>query len=87
VFRGHIIANSGELNNVTIKENALFQGKIISGPLVLSNEAPCTEESSYNTGTSAKVIIDTEVARLGIASPISGVYTKTVYGSKYRNRN
>lgn len=38
-FRGRIEANSGILNNITILENALFQGNISSGPLIVSAQA------------------------------------------------
>jgi hypothetical protein len=37
-LRGHIEADSGELNNVTIKEQAVFLGTINSGPVFISNE-------------------------------------------------
>jgi hypothetical protein len=37
-IRGHIEADSGTLNNVTIKEQAIFLGTVNSGPVFISNE-------------------------------------------------
>jgi len=51
-FRGHIEADSGVLNNIAILENALFQGNISSGPLVVSAQAADdTPLKSYSAGT------------------------------------
>jgi len=37
-IKGHIEADTGELNNVTIKEQALFLGTVNTGPVYISNE-------------------------------------------------
>ena len=55
-FHGRIEADSGELNNVIIKEDALFSGNIISGPLKLLNTGTTTDSFYFGIGTNAQYI-------------------------------
>jgi hypothetical protein len=82
VIYGTINADSGELNNVTIKENALFMGNIISGPLKLTDETPASNTFPYNIGTRADTIVAAELGRLGIRiSTGGGINWRQVKGS------
>jgi len=56
-FRGRIEADSGELNNVTIKEQAVFLGTVHTGPVYISNEntAPVAP-TVFNSGTQIRNI-------------------------------
>jgi len=72
-FSGHIEADSGyirnmDIDNVTIGSEALFLGSIISGPLVLVNEAPVSAQIDYGAGTSAYNLVRTERVRLELPS-------------------
>jgi hypothetical protein len=74
---GHVKADSGELNNVTIKEGAVFLGTIHTGPVFISNEttAPVAPRV-FNSGTSIGDIM----------SFLGGVGTFNINGS-YGNRS
>lgn len=59
IARGHIEADSGELNNVTIKEQAVFLGTISSGPVFISNETTApVPPTVYNSGTLVRDIVN-----------------------------
>jgi hypothetical protein len=56
-FRGHVDVDSGELNNVTIKEQAVVLGTISSGPVYISNESTApVSPRIFGSGTTIDII-------------------------------
>ena len=74
--RGHIDATSGELNNITIKEEATFLGTVDSGPVFISNE---------NTAPVAPTVFNAGTNTVNIRSFLGGNGTFSVIGI-YGNR-
>lgn len=83
---GHIEADSGTLNNITIRENSLFQGNITSGPLVLSDSNPVSGIVGHNVGADAQAIYDTERERLNFNKDDGKEYYFNVIGT-YDNKS
>jgi hypothetical protein len=55
-FHGHIEASSGELDNIIIKEGAIFLGTVNTGPVFISNET--TAPVSPTTHGSGTLVMD-----------------------------
>jgi hypothetical protein len=56
---GHIEAESGTLDNITIKEHALFLGTIKSGPIFVSNETTTpVPPTTFGVGTRVSDIVN-----------------------------
>lgn len=85
-FSGHVEADSGTLNNITIRENSLFQGNITSGPLVLSESSPISGIVTYPIGADAQTIYNAERTMLNFSQIDGREFFFNVMGT-YGNEN
>jgi hypothetical protein len=76
-FLGHVEASSGYFHGRVEADEGIFRGSIVSGPLVLMDETPSSNTITYNTGTSGRTIVETELNRKGITPHYNSVQNWT----------
>jgi hypothetical protein len=72
--------------NVTIAGNSLFQGNIVSGPMVLSNDSPTGNQYTHNNGTNAKTIYQLVQSVFGFDDNYKEMRVYPVVGNYGTNR-